>query len=60
MPRTEEMPMTQQTGRDDPAPRSVAERFEGREPKLDVVPLSAPWRPFASREDRRHGKSIPR
>lgn len=27
--------------------QSIAERFAGREPVLDVVRLSAPWRPFA-------------
>lgn len=27
--------------------KSIAERFEGREPKFDIVRFSAPWRPFA-------------
>lgn len=26
--------------------KSIAERFEGREPKFDIVRFSAPWRPF--------------
>lgn len=37
-----------------PAQQSFAERFAGREPRLDVVRLSAPWRPFADREHPRH------
>ena len=27
-------------------PQSIAERFEGRQPQLDVVRFSALWRPF--------------
>jgi len=29
------------------AGESIAQRFEGREPRLDIVRFSAPWRPFA-------------
>ena len=28
------------------AEKSITERFEGREPKFDIVRFSAPWRPF--------------
>jgi len=28
------------------AGQSIAERFKGREPQLDTVRFSAPWRPF--------------
>ncbi len=42
------------------ATRIIAELFHGRDPKLDLVPLGAPWRPFAVREDRRRTDSRPR
>lgn len=29
---------------------TIAERFDGRKPLLDIVGFSAPWRPFASHE----------
>lgn len=33
-----------------PTSKTIAERFNGRKPDLDIVGFSAPWRPFASRE----------
>ena len=45
VPTTEEKPVKDTRQQD--AGKSIAERFKGREPQLDVVRFSAPWRPFA-------------